>query len=104
MSHVDFKKYPCPVPHSLEFSCRFSNDPMSHVNFKKSHCRGVKFKGQGPHSRAPSLSSKSAATTLPFQYHHEYVLVMCIIICTIIAYIQGIQSIIAKPYVGSNVS
>ena len=71
MSHVEFKKWLCPLSLFLRCPCRFQNGlmshvefkeglchvdsiflmsigPMSHVEFKKQSCRPVEFKGQGP--------------------------------------------------------
>ena len=75
MSHVNFKKWQCHVSLSLivpsvpyveckkmslyfDPSCRMSLSPMLHVEFKKSSCRPVDFRGQRPCSRAVVVGAR----------------------------------------------
>ena len=48
MSHVEFKRRPCPMSQHFYPSCHVSPSPMSHVEFKKYPCRPVDFRGQLP--------------------------------------------------------
>ena len=52
MSRVEFKERLCPMSLKFHTPCRMSLSHMSHVEFKKSPCRHVDFRGQGPYKTA----------------------------------------------------
>ena len=60
MSHVEFKKRPCPMSLHFHPSCRMPLSPMSHVKFKKCSCRPVNFSGQMPPFTQPFPPGRAA--------------------------------------------